>query len=272
MGGVWTTYGAAFADGVMFVICVFVVGLWLASIALKDTSIADIFWGFGSAGMAWVFYFAAKGADPRATVTLVLATLWGVRLGAYIGWRNWGAEDARYARLRRHVTDQGKSYVWHSLRAVFGFQGVCMVLCTLPLLVAIIAPSPARLGPAAWLGGSMVCLGLAIESLADWQMARFRVTRASKGEVMDRGLWRYSRHPNYFGEMVVQWGFFMIAADVGLAGLLTIAAPLALSYLIVGPMGANLLERRLGKKNPAYADYVRRTSAFAPWPPKALAP
>jgi len=267
----WATYGAAFANGVIFVVVVFILALWLASIALKDTSVADVFWGLGSAAMAWVFFLTARGAEPRAVLTLVFATLWGVRLGLYIGVRNWGAEDARYARLRRHITDKGQNFVWHSLRAIFAFQGGCMVLCTLPLLVAIAAPAPARLGPAGWAAVVLLSVGLVVETLADWQMARFRARRAVRGEVMDRGLWRYSRHPNYFGEMMVQWGFFLMAADTGWLGLATIVGPLILSYLIMGPMGANLLERRLTKKNPDYEAYIRRTSPFVPWPPKGQA-
>jgi steroid 5-alpha reductase family enzyme len=264
---IWTIYGAAFVNGVVFVAAFFVLTLWLASIALKDSSIVDIFWGLGCAAMAWIFWLTAKGAEPRATITLALATVWGVRLGVYIGARNWGAEDRRYARLRQHITGQGRNYTLYSLRAVFLFQGASMVVCTLPLLVAIVSPAPAALGPAGWIAIAMLVAGILIETLADWQMARFRASR-TPGEVMDRGLWRYSRHPNYFGEMLVQWGFFLMALDTGPLALATIVGPLALSYLIVGPMGANLLERRLGKKNPGYDDYIRRTSAFIPWPPK----
>jgi len=271
MDAIWTTYGAAFTHGLLFVGGFFVLTLWLASIVLKDTSIVDVFWGLGCAAMAWIFFLTGHGPGPRALLALGLATAWGVRLGGYIGARNWGAEDARYARLRRHIGDQGKSYLWHSLRAIFLFQGGAMVLCTLPLLVAIVSPAPASLGVAGWVGVGLACIGLALETAADWQMAHFRATRTARGEVMDRGLWRYSRHPNYFGEMMVQWGFFALAADTGLLGLATIPAPLALSYLIMGPMGANLLERRLGKKSADYQAYIRRTSAFVPWPPKAAA-
>jgi steroid 5-alpha reductase family enzyme len=272
MDAIWTTYGAAFTHGALFVAGFFVLGLWLASIALKDTSIVDVFWGLGCAAMAWIFFLTSHAPGPRAVLTLAFATAWGLRLGGYIGARNWGAEDARYARLRRHISDQGKSYLWHSLRAVFLFQGGAMLLCTLPLLVAIVSPGPAKLGVSAWIGVGLLTVGLAMETAADWQMAHFRATRTVRGEVMDRGLWRYSRHPNYFGEMMVQWGFFLMAADTGMLGLATIVAPLALSYLIMGPMGANLLERRLGKKSADYQAYIRRTSPFIPWPPKAAEP
>ena len=132
--------------GVVFIFAFFVIGLWLASIALKDSSIVDIFWGLGCAATAWIFYWKGAGAEPRATLTLILATLWGGRLGLYIGARNWGGEDRRYARLRQHITDQGRNYVLYSLRAVFLFQGIAMVICTLPLLVAIATPGDGRLG------------------------------------------------------------------------------------------------------------------------------
>jgi steroid 5-alpha reductase family enzyme len=268
MADIWSTYGSAFTSGVIFVLAFFVIGLWLASIALKDSSIVDIFWGIGCAAMAWIFFWTSAGAEPRAALTLILATLWGGRLGLYIGVRNWGGEDPRYARLRRHITDQGRNYVLYSLRAVFLFQGIAMVICTLPLLVAIATPGDGQLGILGSIAALVIVVGLLIESVADWQMAHFRRTRTAQGTVMDRGLWHYSRHPNYFGEMLVQWGFFLMACAATPLGLVTIIAPALLSYLITGPMGANLLERRLTRKNPNYEDYIRRTSAFVPWPPK----
>lgn len=271
MQTIWATYGAAFGNGVLFVVGFFILTLWVASLLLKDTSIVDVFWGLGCAAMAWIFFLTSPGAEPRAMLTLALATAWGVRLGAYIGSRNFGGEDARYARLRRHITDQGKSFIWHSLRAIFLFQGCAMVVCTLPLLVAIVSPAPSGIGPAAIVGAVLAGVGILTETVADWQMAHFRAHRAAPGEVMDRGLWRYSRHPNYFGEMLTQWGLFLLAVDVGPLGIATVIGPLALSYLIIGPMGANLLERRLGKKSPAYRAYIERTSAFVPWPPKPVA-
>lgn len=255
-------------NNALFIAGFFVLSLWLASLALRDSSIVDIFWGPSCAAAAWVAWLTTGGGGMRATVMLVAATLWGARLGLYIGVRNWGAEDRRYARLRQHVTDQGKSYALYSLRAVFGMQGFSMFVCTLPMVVAIASPVAAPPGMLLWLGLAFGAAGLTVEATADWQMSRFRSSRAQPGTVMDRGLWRYSRHPNYFGEMVVQWGLFLMACDAGLAGYLTIVAPLLLSYSIIGPLGANLLERRLGKKNPGYEDYIRRTSAFVPWPPK----
>ena len=240
--------------GAGFVLLFFVLGLWLVSVAMKDSSIVDVFWGPGCAAVGWVYYLSA-GGQPRGTLALTLATIWGLRLGWYIGKRNWGAEDRRYARLRQHITGQGRNYTLYSLRAVFAYQGCAMVICTLPLLFAITTPfaipTPwGTLGPLAWLGAAVSLAGLAIEIIADQQMSAFRAGPRMPGEVMDRGLWHYSRHPNYFGEMLVQWGIFLVALDTGPLALLAIIAPALLSYLIMGPMGAALLERRLGKKNP----------------------
>ena len=250
----------------IFVLLFFVLGLWITSIVMKDSSIVDIFWGPGCAAVAWVYYLSSDG-NPRAILAVALATIWGLRLGLYIGLRNRGGEDPRYARLRRHVTDQGGNYTLYSLRSVFIYQGAAMMVCTLPLLFAIATPGGA-IGTLAWIGAAASLLGLAIETIADQQMSAFRAGPRTQGEVMDRGLWHYSRHPNYFGEMMVQWGFFLVALDTGPLALLSIAAPMLLSYLITGPMGAALLERRLVKKNPQYADYIARTSAFIPLPPK----
>ena len=249
--------------GAVFVLVFFVLALWLVSVTMKDSSIVDIFWGPGCAAVGWVYYVGSVGG-ARATLALILATLWGLRLGLYIGARNWGAEDRRYARLRAHITEQGRNYTLYSLRAVFAYQGGAMVICTLPLLFAIASPGQA-IGPLAWLGAALSLAGLVTEVIADQQMAAFRAGSRAPGEVMDRGLWRYSRHPNYFGEMVVQWGIFLVALDSGPLALISAVAPALLSYLIMGPMGAALLERRLMKKNPGYAAYVGRTSAFVPW-------
>src|SRR5205085_1874558 len=177
------------------------------------------------------FYWTSAGAEPRGAVTLILATLWGLRLGLYIGARNWGGEDRRYARLRQHITDQGRNYVLYSLRAVFLYQGVAMVICTLPLLIAIVTPTNGQLGLLGTIAAAIIAIGILIETVADWQMAHFRRSRTQQGEVMDRGLWRYSRHPNYFGEMLVQWGFFLMACSAGAIGIATILAPALLSYL-----------------------------------------
>lgn len=261
-------YAPALAYSGLFILGCFVLTLWLVSLALRDSSIVDIFWGPGCAAVAWVAWAASGSGSSHAVAAVLAATLWGLRLGAYIGLRNRGGEDRRYARLRQHISDQGKNYALYSLRAVFGMQGLFMWICTWPLIVAVVTPSTRAIGALGGVGLGLWAMGLIMETLADAQMSRFRAQRTEPGAVMDRGLWRYSRHPNYFGEMLVQWGLFLLACDVSRFGWLTVFGPLLLSYVIMGPLGANLLERRLGKKNPGYEAYIRRTSAFIPWPPK----
>ena len=169
---------SVFAHTALFIAGFFVLTLWVISVAMRDSSIVDIFWGLGSAAVAWVAWLTVGGGDTRAALVLVVATAWGLRLGLYIGIRNWGAEDRRYARLRQHVTEQGRNYALYSLRAVFGLQGLLMFLCTMPVVVAIAMPSSGPPGLLFWIGFGLSAAGLTVEALADWQMARFRRQRA----------------------------------------------------------------------------------------------
>jgi steroid 5-alpha reductase family enzyme len=248
-----------------FALVVFVLVLWPISLRLRDASIVDIFWGPGGAAMAWIYYISTPSPGLRALICLILVTAWGLRLGLYIGRRNHAGEDPRYAAIRAEVTARGGNFTLYSLRVVFIYQGLAMMAGSLPALFAITGTSPG-LGILGWLGAIIAASGLAIEATADQQMSRFRATRKSRDEVMDRGLWRYSRHPNYCGEIMMQWGLLLLALDTGPWALLAIIGPAMLTYLIIGPMGAGLLEKRLGT-NPAYDSYVRRTSAILLWPP-----
>jgi steroid 5-alpha reductase family enzyme len=269
MGELLTSTAPALIGGAVFIAVFFVAILWLISIAIKDSSIVDFCWSLTCLAVSWIAYVeSGRAMTPRVMIVLAAVTIWGARLGLYIARRNWGAEDRRYARLRQKTQERGGNYTWYSLRAVFAFQGIVTWINVLPLMAAIAGPGPDQPGVLTWIGAALWLAGFLTESTADAQMARFRATRSQPDQVMDRGLWRYSRHPNYFGEMLVQWSFFLFACDVGAPALVTVIGPALLTYLIVGPMGANLLERRLGKKKPAYAEYIRRTNAFVPWPPK----
>lgn len=249
-----------------FVLVAFVLVLWPLSLRLRDASIVDIFWGPGCAAMAGIYFFSTPSPGPRALTCLILATAWGLRLGLYIGRRNHAGEDPRYAAIRAEVVARGGNFALYSLRVVFIYQGLAMILVTLPSLFAIAGTTPG-LGIIGGLGGIVALAGLLIETIADQQMSRFRATRQDRSQVMDRGLWRYSRHPNYFGEILVQWGLFLLALDAGPWALITAIGPAVLTYGIIGPMGAALLEKRLGS-NPAYDAYVRRTSLIILWPPQ----
>lgn len=241
--------------------------MWVIGLAIKDSSIVDI-WFAPCIGIAAVIgYYLADGAEPRRELVMILAVLWAARLGGYLLWRNWGREDRRYARLRQHVESQGKSYAWHSLIHVNIYQGITVVIIAIPFVFAQVATEPVELGVLAYIGSALVLFGIAFEGVADLQLTRFRSNSANEGRVLDTGLWRYSRHPNYFGECCVWLGFGLISAEVPW-GWIGLASPAFMMWAILGMMGKELLERRMLKKRPEYQDYVRRTSGFFPLPPR----
>lgn len=235
--------------------------VWLASLAYRDASLVDRFWGAGFVLLAWVYWLAA-GSPAMGLIPVLAVTLWGGRLSLYLSWRNWGhGEDYRYQEMRR---THGARFPLVSLGTVFLLQGVIMWLVAMPLLAASSAASPAM----AWLlvGLLLWALGFAWEAIGDWQMARFKADPANRGQVMDRGLWRYSRHPNYFGEIVLWWGFYAMALAAG--GWWTIFGPALMTFLLVRVSGVALLEKKLNETRPAYRDYIRRTNALLPAPPR----
>lgn len=246
--------GLALAAGLMS-------ATWVVSLVRRDASLADRVWGLGFVALGW-WYFAVSGAGHW--LAAVLTTLWGLRLSAYITRRNWGhGEDARYAAMRAGR----RRFALFSLIAVFLLQAALQWLVAFPLFAA--ARAVPR-GPAEWAAtGAGIALWLAgfvFEALGDWQLARFKADAANRGRVFDRGLWRYTRHPNYFGDMLVWWGLFLVAAGAG--GWWTVFAPLLMSGLLARVSGVTLLENRLRASKPGYEAYVRRTSALFPWPPK----
>jgi steroid 5-alpha reductase family enzyme len=240
--------------------------LWLLSLRLRDASIVDIWWGPGIAALAWVAYAAAGGgAHPRRLLLLGLVTLWGLRLGGHLLRRNAGrGEDPRYQAMRRH---HGERFARASLFTVFGLQGLLQWVVALPILLAQAAPGEPRLGALDAAGALMFAVGLFFEAVGDVQLARFKADATNAGRVMDAGLWRYTRHPNYFGDCAAHWGMFLVALATprGWAGAI---GPLVMTVLLLRVSGVALLERSIGKRRPAYADYQRRTSAFLPWPPR----
>lgn len=242
--------------------------LWALSVVIADSSIADIFWGLGFVIIVAFTWFVSDGVDSRRTLVAALVAIWGIRLGAYIGWRNRGGEDPRYARLRQHVESQGGNYAIHSLVHIYLLQGTFMWLVSLVLVFSMVIDTPATLGWLAWLGAGTWLVGMYFETVADLQLSRFRADPDNDGKILDRGLWRYTRHPNYFGEACVWLGFFLIAIE-NAWGALTVVSLVTIYYALLGPSGKGLLERRMGKKRPGFEDYRRRTSGFFPLPPKS---
>lgn len=239
--------------------------LWLVSLARRDASIVDLWWGPGFGLLATIAWLAADAAPARSAILLALVWVWGLRLGGYLAWRNHGrGEDPRYAAMRRR---HGERFGLVSLGTVFGLQGVLQWLVALPVLLAILAPGERALGALDALGLAVFAVGLAFESIGDAQLARFKADPANRGRVMDRGLWRYTRHPNYFGDSLVWWGLFAIACATPY-GVFAIASPALMTFLLLRVSGVALLERSLVRTRPAYRDYVETTSAFFPRPPR----
>jgi steroid 5-alpha reductase family enzyme len=239
--------------------------LWVVSLILEDASIVDIFWGAGFVLIALVAYAAGDGYAPRKLLVTTLTAIWGLRLALHLFRRNAGhGEDYRYQAMRRR---HGARFKWVSLSSVFGLQAVAMWTVSLPVQLAQTAPEPARLTWLDFAGTIVWAIGLAFEAIGDRQLARFKADPTSEGRVMDRGLWAWTRHPNYFGDAVVWWGLFLIAAQTP-DGLWAAIGPVLMTYLLTRLSGVPLLERKLTRTRPGYADYVRRTSAFIPWPPR----
>ena len=241
--------------------------VWLVSVIKRDVSIIDIVWGLGFVLITWGALGVGRGAGPRPLLVGALVTGWGVRLAGYLLWRNWGApEDYRYRGLRaRH----GERFIWVSLYLVFGLQAALMWVVSLPLQVAVTAPRPETL---TWLDGVGVacwCIGVTFEAIGDWQLARFKADSGNAGKVMNRGLWAYTRHPNYFGDAVVWWGYGLMACATP-GGIWTVIGPALMTLLLLRISGVALLERKLVKTRPDYDDYKRKTNAFFPWFPRPL--
>lgn len=245
------------------VIAAAMTALWVVSLVLRDASIVDIFWGAGFVLVAWVSFAAAEGAAGRRWLLVALTTVWGLRLAGYLAWRNVGkGEDFRYQAMRARA---GSRFWIVSLFQVFGLQGALMWLVSLPVQAGMVPGS--QIGPLAWIGFAVWMIGLCFETIGDAQLARFKADPANRGRVMDRGLWRYTRHPNYFGDFCIWWGLYVVALDAS-GTWWTVVGPLVMSTLLIRVSGAALLEKSLTSRREGYADYIRRTSGFFPRPPR----
>jgi steroid 5-alpha reductase family enzyme len=240
--------------------------IWVFSVLRKDASIVDIFWGPGFAFLACIYFvFTPEGAFLRRTLIVAIVVIWGLRLGLYIFFRNRGkGEDKRYQAFRSAA---GERYWWYSYFQVFMLQGVLMLLISTPLLAAQINPLLQPITLSDSLGTVFWVIGFLFEAIGDWQLAIFKANPANKGKVIKSGLWRYTRHPNYFGEAVLWWGYFLIAVSVP-GGLWTIYSPILMTLLLLRVSGVALLEQSLRKEKPEYQAYIEETSSFIPWPPK----
>jgi steroid 5-alpha reductase family enzyme len=235
---------------------------WLISVAKRDVSIVDSLWPLFFLLAVVTFEWANRANGPRAALLIGMVTLWSLRLSGYITWRNHGQpEDRRYQKIR---AGNEPGFAWKSLFIVFALQGWLAAIIAAPLVAGI--ASPAKLNIVDGVGIALWAYGFAFEASGDYQLARFKGNPANRGRVMDRGLWRYTRHPNYYGEAMLWWGYYLVAAAGG--GWWTIFSPLLMTFLLIKVSGVSLLEKDIGERRPAYRDYIARTNAFFPGPPK----
>lgn len=237
--------------------------IWCVSLFLKDVSIVDVFWGPAYLLVAWLTLLRGDASSLRAWLIVLLVTVWALRLGSYLAWRNWGEEeDRRYREMREK---HGAAFPLVSLFTVFGLQAVLVWIVSLPVQVGLVEPRGwsvlAVVGALLWL------IGLLFESVGDYQLTRFKQDPENQDEVLDEGLWRYTRHPNYFGDFCVWWGLYLVAAE-GDNWWWTIIGPIVMSVLLMRVSGVTLLEKSLKERKSGYQKYVERTNAFFPWPPQ----
>ncbi len=244
-------------------IAVLMISVWLESVRRADASIVDLVWGFGFAVVAWTAYFISDQPQPARLLLPVLTSIWGLRLSVYLTWRNHGRpEDYRYREMRKKW---GDSFPLASLLTVFALQGAVMWVVSIPVQIG----TTKVVDGFSWgtlIGILVWAVGLFFESVGDWQLSRFKADPANQGRVLDNGLWRYTRHPNYFGDFLVWWGLFFVA--VAQSGVWwTVIGPIVMSFFLMRVSGVTLLEKTLRKTKPQYDDYIQRTNAFFPGRP-----
>lgn len=242
--------------------------LWGLAVRIGDVSFIDAVWAFGMVVMAAASWLQVGDTGPRAAALAAMTAIWGLRLGLHLltRWRSHG-EDPRYARMLGKAKAQDR-FAGAALGKVFAPQAVLLFIVCLPAQLGILSP-PSRLGTVAYAGLALWLVGMVFEAVGDAQLKAHRADPARKGQVLDSGLWRYTRHPNYFGDCCVWWGIWLVAAEAGpVAALASLPGPLFLTFTLTRWSGKPLLERGLAKTRPGYADYVERTSGFFPWPPK----
>jgi len=231
---------------------------WLLSLRKNDVSIVDSFWPLLILMGGATYALVSPQTGPRTTVVITLLALWAARLAAHITWRHWNQpEDRRYQAIRARNQPH---FRWKSLVLVFALQSILAWVVSLSILSAIMNTRPWN-----WLdilGACLVVGGALFEAVADWQLARFKDAKGHHGQVMDQGLWRYSRHPNYFGEFCVWWGFYLLALSA--QGWWAIASPVLMTVLLLRVSGVALQEKDIAERRPGYIDYMARTNTFFP--------
>lgn len=238
---------------------------WIVSAFKDDVSIVDSLWSLLLLALGGTYFLLNEFSTPRGVLVLALLAIWALRLSAYITWRNWGeAEDARYQAIRRN---HSPGFRLKSLWIVFLLQGFLAWIISLPLLFSATSSRP--LFYVDGIAAALVLFGILFESVADAQLAAFKARPDSQGKVLNQGLWRYTRHPNYFGECCVWWGFFLFALAAG--SWWSVVSALLMTLLLLRVSGVTLLERDISERRPDYTDYAASTNAFIPGLPRKSA-
>ena len=238
---------------------------WVVSLYRNDVSIVDSLWSLMFLLVAILYSLSSAELSSRAMLVLAMVWIWSIRLSIHITVRNHGkAEDRRYQQIR---ANNEPGFRFKSLYIVFGLQAVLAWIISMPLLLAINSSAPLSLLDAA--GALLWLVGMVFEAGGDYQLLRFRRDPANRGRVLDRGLWRYTRHPNYFGEAAIWWGYYLVAFAAG--GEWSVYAPVMMSLLLLKVSGVALLEKDIHERRPGYREYIERTNAFIPGPPKSRA-
>lgn len=239
---------------------------WSVSLMRRDASIVDIVWGLGFVLVGWAAKFVTGASGPGNWLLLVMVTVWGLRLAVYLGKRNLGkGEDFRYRAMRRK---HGERFAIVSLYTVFGLQGALMMIVSLPITMGQ-RDTDASAGFVALLGLIVWAVGLYFEAVGDAQLARFKRDPRNEGQIMDKGLWALTRHPNYFGDSLVWWGLAIVGSAQG-AGPWAFLGAAVMTVLLVRVSGAAMLDKLLAKRKPGYAEYMARTSGFIPLPRRSV--
>ena len=269
----WPTFLSAYLSG-LYVMLAFAMLGWLLSLARNNVTHVDSMWSLFFALAACTYALQTDGLSTRAFITLALVTIWALRLCVYLTWRNWGPhEDHRYVQIRQN---NAPYFAFKSIYIVFGLQAVLAWLISLPIFASISLPSvfgqtslshsTNALNMIDFAGIALVCFGLIWESLADWQLSTFKANVLNNEKVLNSGVWRYSRHPNYFGECCVWWGFYLIALAAG--HWWAIPSALLMTFMLLKVSGVALLEKDITHRRPDYVHYIQSTNAMIPGPKK----
>lgn len=246
----------------LLTISLFAILGWLLSLPRKNVTHVDSMWSVFFMIAAFTVALHSNEVSLRGQIVLALVSMWALRLCLYLTWRNWGPhEDHRYVQIRAN----NQPHFWlKSIYIIFGLQAILAWIISISLFGAVSSNTP--LNTIDYVGILLILFGFSWETIGDWQLSRFKANPDNKGKVLNTGLWRYSRHPNYFGECCIWWGLYLIAVAAG--AWWSLASPILMTLLLLKVSGVSLLESTITERRPAYADYINKTNAFLPWIPK----